>query len=630
MTNRTIKKILTVLVLILMGSFLSACGIIEGALQAQNGILMIPQEVTQSNHLYKLKGDWRIVYGNWLDPAMPWQEIVSCTQDIKVPGVYKPENLRDFPDSTAGYGTLAVKVKAPNILKERYAIETVYLGSAYEMYANGTFIGEVGKIGRTPESTQGHINPIMGTIEAQNGEITLMFHFSAFKQVLYIRDFSFGTERNIRYHYLTRLALDLLIVGSALIMGLYHLSLYWLRRKDTSLLYFAMICFVYCARTLCVGNRFIVTLIPNLDSVIFMRITYITIYLMPMLIMLFLRAIYTKYTPRVLVAGMIAFSVTTTLMTLVTGFETFDKVMMLFEWVFVILMLSMVTIISRARLKGEIGSGVMLSGIVIFCATGVNDLLYEMGIIHTTSLTPLGFMLFLFAQAVMLSIVYSNAYKQAEHLATENLRINEELRRSNEELESAVALRTSQIRETQKALEVRNAELKWQAITDPLTGLYNRRYLFDTAESCPKGERYGMAVIDIDDFKQINDTYGHVVGDEVICQLAQILMITFTEEDIAARIGGEEFCVFSRVTCEKEFETKLDSFMMRVRKSVCMVSSTPIQYTVSIGYAISDAELDVDSLFLRSDTAVYQAKRSGKNCCSIYVDTQQEPSTDAG
>lgn len=630
MTNRTIKKILAVLASILIGSLLSACGISEGTLQAKSGILMIPQEVAQTNHLYKLKGDWRIVYGSWLDPSMPWEEVVRRTQDIKVPGVYKPEELRDFPDSSSGYGTLALKMKAPRILKERYAVETVYLGSAYEMYANGTFIGEVGKIGRTPEFTQGHINPIMGTIEAQDGEITLMLHFSAFKKVFYIRDFLFGAESSIRYHYLIRLAMDLLIVGSALIMGLYHLCLYWLRRKDTSLLYFAMICFVYCARTLCVGNRFIVTLIPNLDSVVFMRITYITIYLMPMLIMLFLQAIYTKYTPRILVVGMTAFSVATTFMTLVTGFETFDKVMVLFEWVFVVLMLSMITIISRARIKGEIGSGVMLLGIAVFCATGVNDLFYEMGILHTTSLTPIGFMLFLFAQAVMLSIVYSNAYKQAEHLAAENLRINEELRRSNEELESAVALRTSQIRETQKALEVRNAELKWQAITDPLTGLYNRRYLFDTAEACPKGERYGMAVIDIDDFKQINDTYGHVVGDEVICQLAQILMITFTKEDIAARIGGEEFCVFSRVTCEKEFETKLDAFMMRVRKSICMVSAKPIQYTVSIGYALSGDKLDVDSLFLRSDTAVYQAKRSGKNCCSLYTDTQDDVSSDAG
>ncbi len=630
MTNRAIKRLLTVLILILLGSLLSACGITEGALQAKNGILTIPKEVTQVNHLYKLKGDWRIVFGSWLDPALPWEEVLSRTQNIKVPGVYKPDELRGFPDSGAGFGTLALKLEAPELEKERYAVETVYLGSAYEMYANGTFIGEVGKIGKTPESTQGHINPIMGTVEAQDGEITLMLHFSVFKNAFYIRDFLIGAESSIRYHYLIRLALDLLIVGSALIMGLYHLCLYWLRRKDTSLLYFAMICFIYCARTLCVGNRFIVTLIPNLDSEVFMRITYITIYLMPMLIMLFLRAIYTTYTPRILVVGMTVFSIATTLMTLVTGFETFDKVMVLFEWVFVILMLSMITIISRARFKGEIGSGVMLSGIVIFCATGVNDLLYEMGIIHTTSLTPIGFMLFLFAQAVMLSIVYSNAYKQAEHLATENLRINEELRRSNEELESAVALRTSQIRETQKALEIRNAELKWQAITDPLTGLYNRRYLFDSAEMSPEGERYGMAVIDIDDFKQINDTYGHVVGDEVICQLAQILMITFAEEDIAARIGGEEFCVFSRILSESEFADKLENLMMRVRKSICMVSSKPIQYTVSIGYAISTGSVDVDSLFLRSDTAVYQAKRSGKNCCTPYTDSREEASSDAG
>lgn len=630
MARLTIKKILITLIVLLTGSVLSACGIIEGTLRAQDGILSIPQEVTQPNQLYKLKGDWRIAYGSWLDPAMPWDEIVNRTQSIQVPGVYKPEALQAYPSSTAGYGTLALRIHAPEKLKGRYAVETVYLGSAYEMYANGTFIGEVGKIGKTQESTQGHINPIMGTIEAQDGEITLMLHFSAFKHTFYIRDFLFGTESSVRHHYMARLALDLLIVGASLIMGLYHLSLYWLRRKDWSLLYFALICFAYTVRTLCVGNRFIVMLMPNLGSEDFMRITYITIYLMPMLIMLFIRAIYSRYTPKVLVIGMSVFTVATTVITLATPFVVFDRMMGLFEWVFIVLMITMITIIVRARMKHEVGSGVMLLGVVVFCASGLNDLLYEIGIIHTTSLTPIGFMFFLFAQAIMLSIVYSNAYKQAEHLATENLRINEVLRRNNEALESAVALRTSQIRETQKALEIRNAELKLQAITDPLTGLYNRRYLFDTVESYPKDKRYGMAVIDIDDFKLINDMHGHVVGDKVICQIAQTFMNTFSEEDIAARIGGEEFCVFSRITSETEFTDKLDNFMACVRESRCTAKLTPIKYSVSIGYAFNETRLNVDSLFLRSDTAVYQAKRSGKNCCKLFSDTEDDVSLYSG
>lgn len=630
MTRLTLKKIMSLFAIVLIGSALSACGIIDETLQAKDGVLSIPQEVTQDNQLYKLKGDWRIVYGRWLNPAMPWDEIVSQTQRIQVPGVYKPEELQGYPSHDAGYGTLALRMQVPDKLKGRYAVETVYLGSAYEMHANGTFIGAVGRIGKTPETTQGHINPIMGMIEAQDGEITLMLHFSAYKNIFYIRDFIFGTENSVRTHYQNRLAIDLLIVGAALIMGLYHLSLFWLRRKDGSLLYFALICFTYATRTLCVGNRFIVLLMPNLGSEDFMRITYISIYLMPMLLMLFIRAIYPRYTPRVLVLGMSVFSAATTVITLATGFVTFDRMLVLFEWVFIVLMIALITIIVLARMKKEVGSGVMLLGVVVFCASGLNDLLYEIGILHTASLTPMGFMFFLFAQAIMLSIVYSNAYKQAEHLATENLRINEELRRSNEELESAVVLRTSQIRETQRALEIRNAELKLQAITDPLTGLYNRRYLFNTAESFPKDKRYGMAVIDVDDFKQINDMHGHVVGDKVICQIAQTLMDTFTEEDIAARIGGEEFCVFSRITSEAEFADKLDNFMDHVRESVCMAQSVPIRYSVSIGYAFNLSHLDVDSLFLKSDTAVYQAKRSGKNCCRLFAEMEEDVSIDSG
>ncbi len=302
---------------------------------------------------------------------------------------------------------------------------------------------------------------------------------------------------------------------------------------------------------------------------------------------------------------------------------------MVFEYVFIVLVLSIITIILRALKNGEVGSVVMITGFGVFAATGANDLLYEMGIIHTTSLTPMGFTFFLFAQAVMLSIIYSNAFKQAEHLAEENLRINEELRRSNEELESTVATRTAQIRDAQTALEVRNAELKWQALTDPLTGLYNRRYIFDTAESAPKRHRYGMAVVDIDDFKKINDTYGHVVGDEVICQLSDHLKTVFAEEDIPARIGGEEFCIFSRITDDGAFEEKLNRLLSMVRKSCCMADTKRIGFTVSIGYAFNEGELDADELFLQSDTAVYQAKRNGKNCCTLYYE-EEGCSTDAG
>lgn len=601
-----------VLLLIILSTVLSACNTVYNSEPGSDGTLLINGDVS-GREIYKLKGTWRIIYNRWLPPEMKWDEILTLTKPLEIPGVFGDGDLKDVSDTSKGYGTLAVRIKAPKTHRERYAVETVYAATAFDMYANGTYIGSVGTIGKSAEATKGQINPIMGVFSSSGDEIVFMIHFSSYSNMLYIRDFLFGSESSVKFHYLLRLALDMVVIGASVLMALYHLSLYWLRRKDRSLLWFALICFTYCLRTLCVGNRFLVTLLPNIDSITFMRISYGSIFLMPMFIMHFLEGIYPRYTPKFIVRGMTAFSLFTVAITLFTSFNVFDRVMMTSNWVFVILVIAMITIIARAVMNKVTGSWVVSAGVITFSLTGVNDLLHEMGIIHTTSLTPLGLLVFLFTQAVMLSIVYSNAYARAEHLADENLRISEVLRINNMELENVVEERTKEIQEAHKALEIRNAELKRQAMTDPLTDLYNRRHLFELAEEMKPNRLYGMAVIDIDDFKRINDTYGHVSGDDVICALADHMKCIFHSPDVAARIGGEEFCVFSQIESTESFTDKLERFLECIRTKPCVSGESKIFYTVSIGYEISYGAIGADKLFLHSDTAVYQAKRGGKN-----------------
>ena len=158
-------------------------------------------------------------------------------------------------------------------------------------------------------------------------------------------------------------------------------------------------------------------------------------------------------------------------------------------------------------------------------------------------------------------------------------------------------------------------DLKQQAMVDPLTQLFNRRAFFEAAERALKRARVGerrvvLALLDLDHFKSINDTYGHSCGDRILVQFAETLRRNLRPGDILARFGGEEFvCLLP--------ETGLEAGVGLAERLRLAVETSPIgrdgpSYSVSIGVA-EDSESDLDALVHKADTALYQAKHSGRN-----------------
>jgi diguanylate cyclase (GGDEF)-like protein len=153
---------------------------------------------------------------------------------------------------------------------------------------------------------------------------------------------------------------------------------------------------------------------------------------------------------------------------------------------------------------------------------------------------------------------------------------------------------------------------------DFLTGLYNRRYFFKNMQdyfidAAQNSEHFALAMINIDDFKKINDSYGHENGDRAIVSLSEILRSNVGQKDIVARFGGEEFCVVLKDTSAR---TALDIFE-KIRASVenHIISSTKgeeIKFTISVGVSMHhDDTLDDD--VNQADLLLYNAKQTGKN-----------------
>ena len=163
-------------------------------------------------------------------------------------------------------------------------------------------------------------------------------------------------------------------------------------------------------------------------------------------------------------------------------------------------------------------------------------------------------------------------------------------------------------------LALANEKLKDQAVRDSLTKLYNNGYIFDYLEMAmdrarTKAGSLCILMIDIDDFKQINDAYGHLTGDDVIKSISRLLLEEVREQDVVARYGGEEFIIVLNETTKERGLVIAE----RIRKKVESTHFNDVaRVTVSLGLAqLSDGNLH--DFIRQADNMLYEAKASGKN-----------------
>jgi two-component system, cell cycle response regulator len=157
------------------------------------------------------------------------------------------------------------------------------------------------------------------------------------------------------------------------------------------------------------------------------------------------------------------------------------------------------------------------------------------------------------------------------------------------------------------------------ALTDSLTGAYNRRYLMThlervLADPSARNKPLGCQMIDVDLFKPVNDTYGHDAGDEILKAIVQTMRTNVRNVDLVARLGGEEFVIIMPDTQEHFAEQVAERIRDKISDTrVTLKSGAEIAVTVSIGLAMRLPEDTAESLLKAADVALYQAKNGGRN-----------------
>jgi diguanylate cyclase (GGDEF)-like protein len=220
----------------------------------------------------------------------------------------------------------------------------------------------------------------------------------------------------------------------------------------------------------------------------------------------------------------------------------------------------------------------------------------------------------------------NRAVRNAQANEKEQMKANEDLRELQAVLEERVEQRTSELNYSTQQLMMQferinslQAKLKEESIRDPLTGLFNRRHLnemlpIELARSNRANSPLTLLLLDIDHFKEINDSYGHQAGDAVLLSVAAALQASVRAGDIVCRYGGEEFVLVFPGMQAEHGRTRAEKLRAMIGLQTLTEKDQVISVTISIGGAVyPQGGTSTDDLISLADQALYRAKQNGRN-----------------
>jgi PAS domain S-box-containing protein len=383
--------------------------------RAVKGVLDLTDWDFKKNGSVDLSGEYEFYWSQHLSPSdflkTPPPE---KTGFINVPGYWKDDtfNGKRFPGK--GYVTYRLNIRL-NEQKESLALRSLEISTAYNIYVNGQKVGALGIPGNNLETTVPRHFPQIINFELKTNQMEIIFHVSNFhhRRGGLWEIIQLGREKDIRKAEQKKLSFDLFLCGSILIMTLYHLGLFIVRKKDRSSLYFSIFCFLIALRLLTTGGRYLVLLFPNISYEVMVKLEYLSFYLAFPAFALFMQSIFQKFSKRILhliaLLG-IAFSC----IVLFTPARFFSHTLNVYEITTFISLIYGLYVIFASLTKMRIEAFVFLLGFSILLITVINDMLHVERLIQTGFFVPFGLFAFILSQAFILSYRFSTALATVE------------------------------------------------------------------------------------------------------------------------------------------------------------------------------------------------------------------------
>lgn len=576
--------------------------------------LSIPQSSTSDyseKEGLELSGEW-LFFANHFYSV---EEVLNQSEEGKK--ITIPSKYKDSMKQTEGYGTFAIKVNLPTeLVGTIQAIRVPYQHAAMDIYVDNTKVANAGVIAKNENDYLKMNSGPFSYFEVKSESFYVIVHFSSFGVMKsgFSAPISIGDPQELMKHKQQNFYVVVFLLGILILVGLFCIFIGFIDKKQRMLLLFGLFCLVVMLRCI-ITAPFLYTeiLLPfEITPKVAIRIEYMLSLVIGYLFMSYLILLY-KHLFNKYVLQLNKFVYLIAAITLIViPYHSIQNVFSIFVAVQASLIGYLVKILFKAY-KYKLQFALINIIIVLILAS---SLVFEL--LSAFNVIPAGpyVLIVLTLISVMLAYEFGKFYVnqiRKLHDLTQQLFI------MNNSLDELVQKRTDE-------LTVLNIKLQNQAIMDGMTGIYNRSYLnekldefFNKAKQ--NHELLALVIFDIDEFKQYNDTNGHLKGDEIINEIVNIVKKMLPPNTIFARYGGEEFVMM--FYNHEAHEVKL--YCERIRKQVEAANikhetSNFQKVTISVGGAIMKPEDNVTDpikLLEMADNQLYVAKRTGKNKISF-------------
>ena len=563
-----------------------------------------------------LNGMWRfypnefVSYEEILETSTPddpiYLNVPQAWNNQMVDGAY----LRPY-----GYGTYQLDLHIDHINNPVLALRIGDFFSAYELYWNDVLISSNGTLGKSRQDSSGYLGPKVAVIQTDRSHNILTLRISNFQQSNggAWGKLQIGEPDDIYTMTIRNVGFQMFFTGLLFIIGWYHIILYLILREENSALIFGLFSLTLSLRQLSIEARMINHVFPDMPFGIKLSIEYMTFYIGVTLFAIFLYMVYRDIFSKMIIRVIQVVGFGLGFLVLVTPPWIFTRSLVYFQYFTILIVFYTVYIVIRGIRTQQKGSDILLFGAMAILFAAINDLLNNYRIIDTGYSMSFALMVFLFCQSVVIANNNAGTYYKALFYADKNKAINKELNELNMSLEQKVADRT-------KELETKNRSLARLTKVDRLTGLYNHTTitgkLNELIDDVRRGVEEGqiplaVAMLDIDHFKAINDTYGHQAGDGVLEKISETIDVSIRKSDLLGRYGGEEFML---ILPDTELQVAVE-VLERVRMQVedMRFDQEALGVTISAGLVALKPDENGAAVIKRADNLLYEAKNTGRN-----------------
>ncbi len=371
-----------------------------------------------------LRGEYRFYWNELLAPERVRAAAPAGGGFIVVPGAWNGVSVvahdRSAPLSGRGFATFHLRVLLPPGAPE-LALNVPTMHTAYRLYAGNRKIAENGVVGVSPSTSVPFYRPLTVRLPASSGDVHLTLHVSNFhhRKGGTWTNIELGLAEQLQQSKERRLILDFALLGSLLVMGLYHLGIFVIRRAAESTLYFGSFCLLFAVRLLTTGDHHITQLYPNITWLLHVRLQYLSYFLAVPVFAGFARSLFPEEVPRMLAIAAAALGGLFSLSVFVLPSESFTYTIGPYQIFTIGCGFVLLASIALSVYRGRDGALLYLVGWLVFFGTIVNDLLYNSEIIQTTIVSPYGLFVFIVAQSTLLAVRFSRAFSTAERLSVD-------------------------------------------------------------------------------------------------------------------------------------------------------------------------------------------------------------------